>query len=106
MTLKTPTTAGNSGAGAKTSSSDNESSSPNRSRSSKANVGAIAGGTIAGVVAVALGILGIMMFRHRLQRRESQRPPVYEGRVPLPVEESPAEGVYAGHGDGERTIQP
>src|ERR1700712_3066432 len=101
MTLKTPTTAGNSGAGAKSSSSNNGLSSPNRSRSSKTNVGAIAGGTTAGVVALALGILGVMMFRHRLQRRESQRPPVDEGRLPLPVMEFHAEGVYAGHGDGE-----
>ena len=77
----------------------------NRSHSSKTKVGAIAGGTVAGVVAVALGILGVMMFRHRLQRRESQRPPVDEGIVPPPVAELPPEGVYPELGDRERAIQ-
>ena len=77
----------------------------NRSRSSKTRVGAIAGGTVAAVVAVTLGILGVMMFRHRLQRRESQPLPVDEGIVPLPVVELPPEGVYPELGDRERAIQ-
>ena len=57
-------------------------------------------------MAVALGIFAVMMFRHRLQRRESQRPLVDEGIVPLPMIELPAEEVYAELGDRERTIRP
>ncbi|KAG0132778.1 hypothetical protein HOY82DRAFT_605717 [Tuber indicum] len=45
------------------------------SDSSKTNVGAIAGGTVAGVVAVLLGLLGVMMLRRHHLRRRSHLPP-------------------------------
>jgi len=38
------------------------------------NIGAIAGGTVGGVAAVVLGLLGAMMLRRRRQKR-SQLPP-------------------------------
>ena len=89
-----------------TKSPSTSTNSPNGSNPHKPNVRAIAGGVVGAVVAVALGILGVMMFRHRLQRRESQRPLVDEGIVPLPMIELPAEEVYAELGDRERTIRP
>jgi len=51
--------------------------------------GAIAGGTAAGVVVVALGILGAVMFRKR-QRSKSEHP---QGPAELPTE-----GTYIKHG--------
>jgi hypothetical protein len=51
----------------------------------KPNVGAIAGGTVAGVVAVSLGLLGAMVLRRRHQSRRSQLPPDPTG-VGNPVE--------------------
>jgi len=96
MTRKTPTTAGNSGTGAKAGSNSGTSSSNgsgSSSSSSKKNVGAISWGTAAGVVVVALGILGVIMFRQRLQRRKPPRSPVDEGRVHIPVVELSAGGL-------------
>ncbi|KAG0633828.1 hypothetical protein HOY80DRAFT_1102574 [Tuber brumale] len=64
MTLKTITTA--------TTSADRSGSS---SGSSKTKVGAIAGGTVAGVVLAALGLLGARMLYRDRQNGKSQNPP-------------------------------
>jgi hypothetical protein len=44
------------------------------SKSSRTNVEAIAGGTVAGVAAVLFGLLGRMVLRRRHQRRRLQLP--------------------------------
>jgi len=59
------------------------------------NGGVIAGGTIAGVVLVVLGILGAVMLRKR-QRRKFEHPQVSQDRADA-VELS-AGGAYIGHG--------
>lgn len=41
----------------------------------RTNVGAIAGGTVGGVMGIALGLLSAMVVRRRRQRRISQLPP-------------------------------
>ena len=70
MTLKT-TTAGITNTGGGTKSNNGTSSN-----SSKTNVGAIVGGAVAGVAAVALGLLGAMMLRrHRQKKKGPQLPP-------------------------------
>jgi len=62
--------------------------------------GAIAGGTAAGVVVVALGILGAIILRKRRQRRKSECP--QDSRDTARAEEFPAAGIYTGHGGGEK----
>ncbi|PWW78248.1 hypothetical protein C7212DRAFT_345077 [Tuber magnatum] len=77
MTLKT-TTAGDSGAGTNSSGNNNGTGSAGgsdtSSDSSKTNVGAIAGGAVAGVAGVALAFLGAMMLRRHRQKKRSQLP--------------------------------
>ena len=75
MTLKT-TTAGNTGGGTKSNNgtSSTGGSSPS-SNSSKPNVGAIVGGAVAGIAAVALGLLGARMLRRHRQKEGPQPPP-------------------------------
>lgn len=72
MTLKTtpanPNTSGspsNNGTSSPTGSGSGSNSNP-----SKTNVGAIAGGAVAGVAAVALGLLGAMMLRRHRQKKK------------------------------------
>jgi len=58
--------------------------------------GVIAGGTAAGIVAVALGILGVIIFRNRRSRRNSPPPRVSRDRVH--AQELPAGEAYTGYG--------
>jgi len=62
MALKTTTPEGNSSGGTSPDSGSGSSSSP-----SKPNLGAIAGGAIGGIVAVALVLVGAEMLRRRRQ---------------------------------------
>ena len=64
MTLKITTTAGNSSASTNSTNGLGSSLGPH-----KANIGAIAGGVVGGVVAVALGFLGAAMLQRHGQRR-------------------------------------
>ena len=85
MTLKT-TTAGNTNTGGGTRSNNGTSStggSGTSSNSSKTNVGAIAGGAVAGVAAVALGLLGAMMLRRHRQKKKGPQLPPNPMKLPL-----------------------
>jgi len=90
-----PCTGGSGGTGSR---------DPPGSCKDKPNYGAIAGGTVGGVVAVILGILGAVMLRKRRQRRESQPPQV--GRDGMQVVELSAGMVYTGYGEEVGTIRP
>ena len=64
MTLKITTTAGNSSASTNSTNGLGSSLGPH-----KANIRAIAGGAVGGIVAVALGFLGAAMLQRHGQRR-------------------------------------
>jgi len=86
MTLKTITPVNPSTSG---SPSNNGTSSPtgggsdSNSNPSKTNVGAIAGGAVAGVAAVALGLLGAMMLRRHRQKRKGPQLSPNPTKLPL-----------------------
>ena len=92
-------------------------------RKSRPNVGAIAGGTVGGVAAVVLGLLGAMALRRRRQRGPPLPPipvelpqtePKALGEGGIPVElmahnESNWGGVWASElqaGEGQRGVGP
>ncbi|RPA93037.1 hypothetical protein L873DRAFT_1847396 [Choiromyces venosus 120613-1] len=87
MALKS-TTSGSSGPGTNNSSNGTGTASGSGSDPSKPNVGAIAGGTVAGVAAVALGFLSAMLLRRHRQKKKShlspnpiKPPPTYAGAL-------------------------
>ncbi|KAG0129329.1 hypothetical protein HOY82DRAFT_564430 [Tuber indicum] len=93
MALKTTTAGGsiigtNNSNSNNTGNSNNSTSSANNSNQPKTNIGAIAGGTVAGVAGVALAFLGAMMLRRYRHRKRSQLspnptkpPPTYAGAL-------------------------
>ena len=94
MTLKI-TAAGNTNTGGGTKSNNGTSStgrSSPSSNSSKTNVGAIAGGAVAGVAAVALGLLGAMMLRRHRQKQKGPQLPPTPIELPLTDAGNPEEG--------------